>query len=397
MFAYKDPTGTDFLQRQGALTSYQGKMQALYDEYAKTGGTKFVRVERFDRLKPGVQPTLKPVPWIAFPKLRGNSSPAEIDRNRGFHEEYTEWVAQSSNGKLDRVTFTTEFSEYFQTLADLGFDALVAGIKEVIPTANPTVRELLGVDQKPTTLTPDGVVGPTTWDVLNNVLARLDSNVEVMRLGSRGGAVEGLQTRLIWLGLLDAKADGDFGPKTDAAVKAFQRKYTRAGILFRNNLSNNPWNNGQKGVLCMANRDNAARLLFGLAANCSTPRNVPVQDVCSIVGAKNCVPGRNSDPFVCSEAQTAVKNGNVITLNDPVGVEIITLQGRWQINGVEININDPQSNQGVWTVSRGKHRAVFKNVPGLTVDGVAITTGAQVARKLQVGAKVLVTAATNLL
>jgi Putative peptidoglycan binding domain len=398
MFDYKDPTETDFLTRQAVLTTYQGKLESLYDEFSKVTRTKFVMLGRLNQLKPGAQVAQKAVPWIAFPKRKSNVPNAEIDQNRKIHEEYTEWIVQSSNGKLDRVTFTTEFSTYFQSLADISFDTLVAGIKEVIPTANPTVRELLGVDQKPAPLGADGVVGDQTWKVLNQVLERPDSSIPVLKLGSRSEQVQWLQTRLIWLGLLDAKADGDFGPKTQAAVIAAQKKFSTAGMLFKQNLPNNPWNNGQKGIFCMANFDNTVRLLLGLAANCATPRpDVRPQEVCGIVGSINCVPGRNSDPFVCNAAQTEVTNGNVLSLSDPIGIQIIALQGIWQINGAEININDPQQNQGVWTVSRGKHRGVFKNIAGLTLDGAPITTGAQVAKKLQVGAQVSVTAATNLL
>jgi peptidoglycan hydrolase-like protein with peptidoglycan-binding domain len=51
-----------------------------------------------------------------------------------------------------------------------------------------------------------------------------------VRRGSRGAAVSELQTRLnVWIartpgvGLAPLAVDGIFGPKTDAAVRAFQR------------------------------------------------------------------------------------------------------------------------------------------------------------------------------
>lgn len=43
-----------------------------------------------------------------------------------------------------------------------------------------------------------------------------------LRRGSKGQDVRQVQERLIALGFLDDVADGDFGPKTEAAVKAFQ-------------------------------------------------------------------------------------------------------------------------------------------------------------------------------
>ena len=44
-----------------------------------------------------------------------------------------------------------------------------------------------------------------------------------LKAGDNGNAVRNLQTRLIQLGYLDGKADGDYGAKTVAAVKVFQR------------------------------------------------------------------------------------------------------------------------------------------------------------------------------
>ncbi len=409
MFPYQDPTGSDSLQRQGALETYRGKINAQYETVSKVSGTKFLPIRAFSPLQPsglaeriitfstGAQFTNVTVTWIAFPKRKQSVNAAEVDADRTLQEEYTEWVVQSSGGKITSITFTTEFAAYFQTLADISFEALVAGIKDVIPTANPTVQELYGTDQKPQPLTADGVVGPATWAILGNVLDRPESSPPTMRLGSQGESVVSLQTRLAWLGLLDGKLDGSFGPKTEAAVIAAQKRYAGGGELFRRNLGNNPWNNGKKGLLCMTQAENTLPLLFGLAVNCAVPRlDMPVQEVCSAVGSLNCVPGRNSDPNVCRAVQDQVRNGNVLSLSDPVGIRIVTLQGMWRINGTKIDINDSTKNQGAWQVSRGSHRAVLKNLPGLTVDGSPITSGAQVARLLQVGARVTIAAEKDL-
>jgi Putative peptidoglycan binding domain len=409
MFPYQDPTGSDCLKRQGALETYQGKLNAQYETVWKVPGTKFVPIRAFSALQPGGQPdrivsfttgakfSNATVTWTAFPRRHESLGEAQIDADRTLQEEYTEWVVQSSGSKIASISFTTEFAAYFQTLADISFEALVAGIKEVIPNANPTVQELYGTDQKPLPLTADGVVGPETWTVLGQVLDRPESNPPTMRLGSRGDDVVSLQTRLAWLGVLDGKLDGDFGPKTQAAVTAVQKRYARGGNLFRRNLADNPWNNGEKGLLCMVQNENTLPLLFGLVVNCAVPRlDMPVQDVCNAVTPENCVPGRNSDPNVCRATQTEARNGNVLSLSDPVGVRIVTLQGIWRINGAQIDINEPTKNQGAWQVSRSSHRAVLKNLPGLTVDGSPITTGAQVARRLQVGAQVRLAAAKDL-
>lgn len=68
----------------------------------------------------------------------------------------------------------------------------------------------------------DGVVGPQTWGKLSQVNTTGGSG-PTLQLGARGTAVKQLQSRLNQLGFNAGAADGAFGPKTLAAVKAFQR------------------------------------------------------------------------------------------------------------------------------------------------------------------------------
>jgi peptidoglycan hydrolase-like protein with peptidoglycan-binding domain len=62
-------------------------------------------------------------------------------------------------------------------------------------------------------LTADGVVGPQTW-------ARLDP--PTVKRGSSGDAVKLAQQLLESYGYEVGSIDGDFGPKTEQAVKKFQ-------------------------------------------------------------------------------------------------------------------------------------------------------------------------------
>lgn len=64
----------------------------------------------------------------------------------------------------------------------------------------------------------DGIVGPITWEKLD--LA--DKSDPELRAGSEGVAVRGLQRMLITRGYEPGEIDGRFGPKTDAAVRAYQ-------------------------------------------------------------------------------------------------------------------------------------------------------------------------------
>ncbi len=71
-------------------------------------------------------------------------------------------------------------------------------------------------------LTVDGIVGPQTW-------AALPADVDAPELaqGATGPAVSRLQHGLTTVGTYSAPIDGDFGPETDAAVRAYQ---TQRGI-----------------------------------------------------------------------------------------------------------------------------------------------------------------------
>lgn len=86
-----------------------------------------------------------------------------------------------------------------------------------------------------------------------------------------------------------------------------------------------------------------------------------------------------------------------MSLQDPVGVIILRLQGTWRVGGRVIDVNDSSANQGVWTVGRGGRRATLRVVDQLTVNNEPIVTGAQVSRLLDVGAQVVSAAPAALL
>ncbi|MGL6096239.1 MAG: hypothetical protein ACRC7O_10650 [Fimbriiglobus sp.] len=172
-----------------------------------------------------------------------------------------------------------------------------------------------------------------------------------------------------------------FNPGAASAIARAQR--------FTRRLSQNPWNNGQKGILCLMQQSNTLGALFNLLAACGVPRaNGTPQDTCGLVGGA-CGPGRSSDPNVCAAAQQAVRDGFGFTLRDPGGVRIVTLQGVWKVGNTVIDVNDEATNQGVWKVSRNGRRGVLTVVPGLKLDEEAVATGAQVSKKLRVTADLL--------
>ncbi|WNG41343.1 peptidase [Archangium violaceum] len=87
--------------------------------------------------------------------------------------------------------------------------------------------------QKSRGLASDGIVGPKTWSALNSATASSGGSGPTLRQGARGEPVRALQNRLNALGFNAGTADGDFGPKTLAAVKAFQksRGLTADGVV----------------------------------------------------------------------------------------------------------------------------------------------------------------------
>jgi hypothetical protein len=112
MFPYQDPTGSNCLERQGALSTYRGKLNAQYETAVKIANTSFVPIRAFSGLTssgpgdrvigflPNAQFHTATVSWNAFPRRKASVSNADVDSDRNLQEEYTEWMVQSVGGKL---------------------------------------------------------------------------------------------------------------------------------------------------------------------------------------------------------------------------------------------------------------------------------------------------------
>jgi peptidoglycan hydrolase-like protein with peptidoglycan-binding domain len=74
--------------------------------------------------------------------------------------------------------------------------------------------------QKWTAVMADGIVGPSTWEKLDDA----DRSDPTLSDGSEGVAVRGLQRRLIAAGYGIDEVDGRFAAQTEAAVRAFQKR-----------------------------------------------------------------------------------------------------------------------------------------------------------------------------
>ena len=238
-----------------------------------------------------------------------------------------EWrVERDAGGRVARITFTTEFTEYFEALAEVGSQALKEEVTRLSPEAQPTDADL-------------------------------------------------------------------FGPLPDPDARSPEAR--RRAFLMR--LPGNPWNNGERSILCLTHPVNTLGALLSLCGACSVPRtDIPAGSMCDNVGG-NCVPGRNSDPVVCSTLQEVARAGLAFSLEDPAGIIITGMGGIWALDGTQIgDINDPESNHGIWQVSRGAHRGELEVPEGLTLNGSGITSGAQVAQVLRVGTRAILAADASL-
>ena len=95
------------------------------------------------------------------------------------------------------------------TVADLAVDGVFGK----------QTQEAVMAFQKQYGLSPDGIVGPNTWTVIDTI-AR-----STLRRGSTGEDVVYLQRRLNGIGFGSLVVDGIFGAATEEAVKKFQEQY----------------------------------------------------------------------------------------------------------------------------------------------------------------------------
>ncbi len=71
-------------------------------------------------------------------------------------------------------------------------------------------------------LSPDGIVGPLTWQAL---YTSAPVNMPVLKFGSSGEAVATVQEVLKTSNHYGGRIDGDFATLTDKAVRAFQKSF----------------------------------------------------------------------------------------------------------------------------------------------------------------------------
>lgn len=176
-----------------------------------------------------------------------------------------------------------------------------------------------------------------------------------------------------------------YGPGFDPAAASKTARQRR----FVDHLPRNPWQTGAKGILCLQQRFNTLGALFNLVGECAVLLPGAPGAACANAADGACGPGRSSDPNICTAVQSLRRASRVVSLEDPVGVRILQLGGLWTLDGQQIDVNDPIRNQGIWRIHRNGRRAALEAPGGLRLAGNPVTSGAQVAKVLRVGASVL--------
>lgn len=151
MFAYRDPTGSGALEAAGALEAYRRRVDAVYRQFGSAPGSAFAVLEAFEALPADVEAREITVDWIGFPRRLQARPHEEIDEERfRLQEEYVEWIVERGvEGRVSRIIFSTEFTEYFEALAEAGVDALKHEIRALVADAEPTDEDLFGALERP--------------------------------------------------------------------------------------------------------------------------------------------------------------------------------------------------------------------------------------------------------
>ncbi len=183
-----------------------GKFKTINDppHFQLSGGAKSASAWRATYDKGGVQAVWNEVNKN-LPQLGGGTVTPPVNPPGGNPNPVT---------RLEKGANGAQVEQLQRDLTRLGYKATPDG--NFGPQTDAAVRKFQ-TDHK---LEVDGIAGPKTRAALDAALQQL--NGPRLKQGATGAQVEQLQRDLTKAGF-PAKPDGDFGPKTDAALRNFQR------------------------------------------------------------------------------------------------------------------------------------------------------------------------------
>jgi len=157
MFPYADPTSSGALEAAGALPAYRQLLHGAFRQFGKTPRSGLTIPEAFDEVQTASDIQRAQVTWIAFPRA-SSASAQEIDTQRFRHQdEYVEWrTVRDGAGRIGQVTFTTEFTEYYEALAAGNPDALLTEIHRVSGQSDATFADVFGANFDPRSASAEG-------------------------------------------------------------------------------------------------------------------------------------------------------------------------------------------------------------------------------------------------
>lgn len=324
---WSQQAGSFFMTADGLPDDTGSPTTVSWDAYPSSLAAWFVDPAQADGAAEMLAPML-----VGFERTRVGMTPVTVAYRQ--QDEYCEWRTEVDPGAdppyVRRVTFTSEAADYWTFLAEQDMSTVVNLYRQLLD--DPAISE-----------------DDLTW--------RQD----------------------VWV-------------PDPMSPSGWSKRYSRGDY--------NIWNpyNTTKGIVHLTHPDNTLAKAAALVASATVLRSRSPGNVVTDADELICAagfgdPNRASDPAVGYFVNSQVRTGRQVGVGGPVGLYITGLRVGGFTDRRGIPVADP------WRPRRGGGRrgmtlrGVFevpRNLQGIHLDGTAITSGAQVARRLRMNCSLLV-------